>query len=476
MDSSDNELELSPEKRHQMVEEATKRIWDHLENLQDQPAADTENGAELAKQMQEPLPEEPTSFEELLDLLFGDAIPCSVNTAHPGYLAYIPGGGLFHSAVADLISNSVNRYVGAWLTAPALARIEANVIEWFCEIVDYPEEAFGLLTTGGSMANLVATITARRENLSEAFLDGVIYTSDQSHHSVAKAAVLAGFPAENVRSVPTNNEYQIRVDRLEEMIEEDRIGGKRPFLVVGSAGTTNTGAVDNLDALADLCDQEEMWLHADGAYGGFFTLTDKGRQQLSGIERCDSITLDPHKGLFLPYGTGALLVRNGQALARTHATDAEYIPDWDPDSEFVDFSHLSPELSRDFRGLRVWLPVKMHGIKPFRANLEEKLALARVATTEIKDIDHVRVVAEPQLSTLAFRIEPPGIEGTALNELNQELLTAINRRGRVHLSGTTLNDRFTIRISVLSFRTHKEHIIHCIEDLKESTKELLDKR
>lgn len=256
------------------------------------------------------------------------------------------------------------------------------------------------------------------------------------------------------------------------MVEEDRAAGKRSFLVVGSAGTTNTGAVEDLDALAEICNREDMWLHADGACGGFFTLTEKGRKQLAGIERCDSVTLDTHKGLFLPYGTGALLVRDGQSLTRTHAIDADYIPDWDPDSEFVDFSHLSPELSRDFRGLRVWLPLKMHSIEPFRTNLGEKLELARIATAEIKNIDHVRVVAEPQLSTLALRLNPPGVEGEELDKLNQELLEAINRRGRVHLSGTTLNDRFTIRISVLSFRTHEEHIIHCVEDLKEGINEI----
>lgn len=225
-----------------------------------------------------------------------------MNTPHPGYLAYIPGGDLFHSAAADLIANATNRYVGAWLTAPTLARPEANVIEWFCEMIGYPEGAFGLLTSGGSMATLIATVTARHECLPEAFLDGMVYTSDQSHHSVAKAAVVAGFPAGNARSIPTDDEFCIRLDALEEAIEEDRATGRRPFLVAASAGTTNTGAVDDFEALAELCERDDLWLHADGTYGGFFALAEDGRQQLTGLDRCNSITLDRRKGLFLPYG------------------------------------------------------------------------------------------------------------------------------------------------------------------------------
>lgn len=465
MNPSENTLELSREQMTDMADEAVERVLDHLAELGEQPAADLDGAEDLAERLREPLPEEPTPYGELLDLLFEEAIPRSINPPHPGYLAYIPGGGLFHSAVADFISDATNRYVGTWFGAPALVRIEANVVEWFCELVGYPEGSFGLLTTGGSMANLIATITARRDRLPEDFLDGVVYTSDQSHHSVTKAAVLAGFPPENIRSIPTDEEFRIKVNDLNATIEEDRAAGDRPFLVVASAGTTNTGAVDDLAALADLCERENLWLHADAAYGGFFVLTQDGARTLDGLERCDSITLDPHKGLFLPFGTGALLVRDGAALARSHSVEADYIPDWDPDSGLVDFSQLSPELSRDFRGLRVWLPLKMHGMDPFRDALREKLELARWAADRLREMDHVRLVAEPQLSTLAFRIEPPGIEDDELDDLNREVLEDVNRRARVHLSATTLSGRLTLRISVLNFRTHRETVERCLEDL-----------
>lgn len=474
MTAPDAPLELSRDEMARMIEEAAERVLDHVESLPEQPAADLDGAEELAERMREPLPEEPTPYGELLDLLFEEAIPRSINAAGPGYLAYVPGGGLFHSAVADFIADATNRYVGAGFAAPALVRIEADVIEWFCDIVGYPEGAFGLLTTGGSMATLVATVTARRERLPEDFLDGVVYTSDQSHHSVAKSAVLAGFPGERVRSIPTDDEFRIRVDDLDRAIEEDRAAGRRPFMVVANAGSTNTGAVDDLGAFADLRDREDLWLHADAAYGGFFALTGEAERTLAGLDRCDSITLDPHKGLFLPFGTGALLVRDGATLARAHAVDADYIPDRDPDSGIPDFSRLGPELSRDFRGLRVWLPLKMHGVEPFRAALEEKLRLARWAAAELRDMEDVTVVAEPQLSTLAFRVEPPGVEGGALDDLNRAVLEGVNRRARVHLSGTTLDGRFALRISVLSFRTHRDTVERCLEDLAAAIEEARD--
>ncbi|MFC7080477.1 pyridoxal phosphate-dependent decarboxylase family protein [Halorussus caseinilyticus] len=462
----DRPLEFSREKRDEMIRKSAKRVQDHLERLPEGPAANLDHAHQKAEQLRESVPREPTAYDDLLDTLFEDAIAHSAANPHPKFLAYVPGGGLFHAALADFVANATNRYVGTWVEAPALVAIETNVVKWFCDLLGYPEDAFGLLTSGGSMANLVATITAREERLADDFLDGVIYTSDQSHHSVAKAALLAGFPSENVRSIATDDEFRIDVDALESAIEEDRDAGKDPFLVVGTAGSTNTGAVDDLDALADLCNREDLWLHADGAYGGFFALTEKGSEQLDGLDRCDSITVDPHKGLFLPYGTGALLVRDVEALARTHSVDANYLPDWDPESGTVDFSQLGPEQSRDFRGLRAWLPLKMHGVDAFRDTLAEKLELAEQATDCLRQLENVEIVAEPQLSTLAFRVNPPGVEGEALDALNEELLEVINSRGRIHLSGTTLDGEFAVRICVLGYRTHREHVADSLEEIE----------
>ena len=461
-------LELSGDEMRRMVDEAMRRIVAHIESLPAMPASDVEGGVELARSIAEPMPQAGRPYDELLALLFDRLVPKSFNTAGPGYLAYIPGGGLFHSAVADLIADSVNRYVGVFQAAPGLAQIEANVVRWFCEIVGYPAGSGGFLTTGGSLANFSAIVTARCERLPENFLAGTLYTSDQTHHSVQKAAALAGFPMANIREIPVDDRLRVRVDLMREAIASDRKSGLTPFLISGNAGTTNTGAVDDLTALADLARDEGLWLHVDGAYGGFFALTSRGRAEMAGLDRADSITLDPHKGLFLPYGTGSLLVRDAATLRRTHSHHAAYLPVMQKESGLVDFCEISPELSRDFRGLRVWLPFKMHGAGVFRRALDEKLDLARWAAAQLRLIPGIEVLAEPQLSLVAFRLFGRDADLDAANEINGRLLDRINARKRVFLTATTIGGRFTLRICVLSFRTHEDRMREGLNDIRDA--------
>jgi aromatic-L-amino-acid decarboxylase len=465
-------LEPTAEEMRAMVDQATERVVDHIVSLPEQPAMYSEDGAALARRLSESLPETGTGLTGLLDLLFEQALPVSFNTTGPGYLAYIPGGGVFASAVADYIANAVNRYTGVWVGAPGLVQLEVNVVRWFCEIVGYPAGAGGILTSGGSLANFTAMVTARHERLADNFLRGTIYTSDQTHHSVHKAAVLAGFPKENVRDIPSNEHFEMCLDALQQRINQDRGAGFEPFMVVASAGTTNTGAIDDLNAVADLAVREKLWLHIDAAYGGFFALTQRGRAVMRGIERADSVVLDPHKGLFLPYGIGSLLVRDATALRRTHATSADYMPRMQDDAELIDFCEVSPELSRDFRGLRVWLPIKMYGIETFRASLDEKLDLTAWAADELRAIPDMEIVAEPRLSLVAFRLRPPGLAVEEVNTLNHRLLDAVNARRNVYLTATTLAGRFALRICVLSFRTHRDRMEQCLKDIRESVEEL----
>lgn len=480
--AAESPLEVSGAALRRLVDAAMDRIAPHLDSLPFQPAADTdgESAAAFARTLVEPLPESPSPTDAVLDLLFERAVPRSFNTAGPGYLAYIPGGGLPHSAVADLIADTVNRYVGVFAAAPALAQLEANVVAWFGALAGYPPTARGLLTSGGSLANFTALVTARRERLPEDFLAGTLYASDQAHHSVQKAALLAGFPPANVRSIPSDGAFRLRLDLLAERIAADRRLGQLPFMVVANAGTTNTGAIDPLEPLADLCARQALWLHVDAAYGGFFLLTERGRQALAGIERADSIVLDPHKSLFLPYGTGALLVRDGPALRRAHGVTGDYMPPMSADDDLIDFCEISPELSRPFRGLRVWLPLKLLGAAPFRQALDEKLDLARWAAGQLRALPEVEILAEPELSLLAFRLAPAGPAGETgadrsgrLNRLNRDWLARANARRRVYLTGTMLGDRFALRICVLSFRTHRDRVEQAIEDLRAAAAEAL---
>ena len=454
-------LEPDASQMRQLVEQAMDRIVAHIESLPSQPAMNVEGATEYARTLVEPLPQRGESYEALLDFLFEDAIPRSFTAAGPGYLAYVPGGGLFHAAVADLIANAVNRYVGVCAAAPALVQLEANVVRWFCEILGLPRGSGGVLTSGGSLANFTGIVAARKAMLPDDFLRGTLYCSTHVHHSFQKAANLAGFPYANVRELPVDAQFRIRVDALEEAIAKDRAEGWTPFLIAGSAGTTATGAVDDLQALAKVAQREKLWFHVDGAYGALFMLTERGRAALKGIEQADSVILDPHKTLFLPFGTGAVLVRDARTLRRAHSLHADYLPEMQQEDELVDFCEISPELSRDFRGLRVWLPLKLLGIEPFRQQLDEKLDLIDHAVNELRKIEGLEIVAEPQLTILAFRIAGDDAR-------NRALLESITAKKRVMLTPATVDGRFVIRVAIVSHRTHRDRVDMMLEDVRAS--------
>jgi len=286
--------------------------------------------------------------------------------------------------------------IGVWQAAPLLVQLEANVLDWFRQWMDFPPSARGLLTTGGSMANFNAVVCARQRHLGPEIRPGVVYTSTQTHHSVLKAARLAGVAEDRIRVIPVDESFRMQVSSLARAVEADRRAGLVPFLVVSTAGTTNTGAVDPLNDIANFCAAEgSIWHHVDGAYGGFFRLCPALHPLLAALSRADSLTLDPHKGLFLPYGTGALLVRDGAALHAVHALTAAYMPPMPSGDEFYDPSQYSPDLSRGFPGLRVWLCLKVFGMRKVRAAIEEKHRLAREAAGRLGQLPGVALVAPP---------------------------------------------------------------------------------
>jgi aromatic-L-amino-acid decarboxylase len=275
-----------------------------------------------------------------------------------------------------------------------------------------------------------------------------------------------------VREVPSDSAFRIRLDALADRVAGDRARGFTPFLVAASAGTTNTGAVDDLDALADFAGREDLWLHTDAAYGGFFALTERGRAAMRGLQRADSIVLDPHKGLFMPYGTGSLLVKDPGTLRRSHSVQAHYMPGMQDDPDSVDFCEISPELSRNFRGLEVWLAVQLCGLAAFRKALDEKLDLAREAADAVRAIPDMTIVAEPELSLFAFRLAPPGASLQEANRVNREVMARVNARKRVLLTGTLLGDEFALRMCILNFRTHADRVRMALEDLRAAAREV----
>lgn len=391
-----------------------------------------------------PPPTTGRSVEELLALV-GQAAEKGFDTANPGFMGYIPGGGLYASALGDFLACVVNRYTGLARPAPALVQLEQSVLQWLCDLFGLPAGAQGLLTPGGSMSTFAALVAAREAQLGEQFFNGTLYVSDEVHHSVAKAAKIAGFPADAVRVVPADETLRLDPEALAEAVAHDRTAGRQPFLVVASAGTINAGMVDPLGAVADVAERERLWLHVDAAYGGFFQLTDRGRAALAGIERADTITLDPHKGLFLPYGTGCLLARNGETLRAAHEVAAHYLPD--VTDGLPDFSTYGPELTRDFRGLRLWLPLHLHGTDAFRDALDEKLNLAHLLYERLSSMPELEVPWCPDLSLIAFR--PRGATDTEC----LQLLDRIHDSGRVWLSSAPIRGQVFLRACILSHRS-----------------------
>jgi len=408
--------------------------------------------------------EEGADLDGLLEL-FGVAAGRAVETAGPCYAAYVPGGGLYTSALAEFLARSVNRYTGLPGIAPELVAMEAGVLRWLCGEFRLPGTAGGLVTTGGSMATLSAIVAARFQRLGEDFAKGTVYITEHTHHCVAKAARIAGIPASRVRKVPTTGDLRMDLEQASLLIGQDRDAGLTPFLLVASAGTTNTGTVDPIPGLARLARREDLWLHVDGAYGGFFQLTRRGRAALAGVELADSIVLDPHKGMFLPYGTGVLLVRDTGPLRAAHAADGDYLRDLDTEGTLPDFSAMGPELTREFRGLRIWLPLRLHGAGAFRAALDEKLELAAHAYAELSQDENIEVPWAPDLSTVAFRVRGDG------DDASLRLLERVNATGEMFLSSTTIRGRVFVRLCVLSHRTHARHAERMIEIIRSAAKD-----
>ena len=459
------DLEFTAAQMHAMVDAVAGRCIDHIVNLPTQPILGDVGAEDFCRRMREDAPEQGSPLEPLLDQLFRDYVPRSFTTPGPGYLAYIPGGGVFPAALADFIADTTNRYTGIWQAAPALVQLEANALDWLRDWMGFPPTSRGLFTTGGSMATFNAILCARERHLGPDLRPGVLYTSDQAHHGVLKAAKLAGIMPDRVRAIPCDDAYRLPVAGLGDAIARDRAAGLVPFCVVSTAGTTNTGAVDPLAAIADLTASEGLWHHVDGAYGAFFQLCDDTKPILRGLSRADSLTLDPHKGMFLPYGTGALLVPDGAALRAAHEATAGYLPAMPHPEEFYDPSQHGPDLSRGFPGLRVWLTVKMYGAAVFRAAVAEKRALALEAFRRVAALPGIVIDAPPDLSLFAFHVTWPGATLTDEDAATRALMDRTSRRGRIMVSGAAARGRYLGRVCVLNFRTHTAEIDALLEDM-----------
>ena len=467
-------LEPEPGERRAWLDAAARFTDALLDGLDAAPALGADAGTLAA--LDPTVREAPRSLDAALAWL-GDAARLGLQTAGPGYLASVPGGGLYASALAAFVSLVMNRFTAVANASPGLARLEHAIVDWLARELGLPAGTAGYLPSGGSLANFTAIVTARVARFGDSgdFSRATIYTSTEAHRSVAKAARLAGIPLANVREVGVDQRLRIDLAALAAAIAADRAKGGEPVLIVANAGTTNVGAIDPLERLADLAAEQGLWLHVDAAYGGAFAITPAGRRLLAGLGRADSVALDPHKGFFLPYGTGCLLVRRGDLLRAAHAESAAYLQDLAAATDTRSAAEHGPELSRNDRGVLLWLPLWLHGAAAFRAALEEKLALAGRLREGLRALP-VEVPLEPELSIVTFRLpRRPDEPLSVWNDRNRSFLGAINERQRVCLSSTLLptglGPAFTLRACVLSFRTHGDRIDAALDDIAAACRE-----
>ena len=463
-------LEPSPQQR----QTARDAVIDHAETFLDQIErlktyqVSEDRGRGL---YESPITETGIGIDEAIALIRDNVDRPGLNPASGGHLAYIPGGGIYYSSLGDYLADVFNKYAGVFYASPGAVRMENMLIRWMNDLVGYPPSAGGNLTTSGSLANMIAVVVARDAKGigAELIQRSVIYLSQQTHHSVDKAIRVAGLGECIIRHLPLDDRYKIVPGELEKQIAVDLAAGLNPFMVVASAGTTDVGAVDPLPEIGTIAKQHGLWYHIDAAYGGFFILTDEGREKLQGLELSDSLIIDPHKGLFLPYGLGVVLVRNVEDLKRSFSFNANYMQDAFAEPDELSPAELSPELTKHFRGLRLWLPLKLHGVSPFRACLEEKLLLAKYFHQKIQRLGFVSDL-EPELSVVTYRYIPD--HGDA-DEFNKKLLEAVVADGRVFISSTVLNGKYTLRFACLAFRTHLKTVDTLLEILKEKVSDLL---
>lgn len=454
MTEAANPLLLSAEERRKLTDAVTAFVDSFIDGLADAPATYPELSDELTAALLTEPGEEPGEIGPLLDRVDA-ALRTGFDTAAGSHLSYIPSGGVYAAALGRFIGAASNRWTGGSQAQPGAVALEQSIVNWMRSLFGYGADSAGVLLSGGSMANLIATIAARTRH-GEQFETATVYTSERSHHSVEKAAALAGIRRSNIRSIAADRELRMDIDALQSAIAADRTAGLRPMMIVATAGTTDTGAIDPLAACSEIATAAEAWLHVDGAYGGFFVLTDRGRHRLQGIELADSLTVDAHKSLLLPYGLGGLLVKDAAALVEANEGRGAYMQDVLDRPAIPHFFAFGPELSRPYRGLDVWLALNYHGIGAFRSELDRMLDMATEAAIRLEAMPTIELAVQPELSVVAFRC-------TAGDAATQTIMDRLNASGDVHVSSTTVHGRFTVRLAFLNHRTTQNHADRAIE-------------
>jgi aromatic-L-amino-acid/L-tryptophan decarboxylase len=471
------ELDWDPERARDIGERMLDLWVELLERLRALPVARMERAPDVAAAMELPIPEEGLAPAEIARLLRPLLFEHSVYAGHPGHLSYITGAGTVPGAAADLLAAGLNANVGGWMLSPGASELEAHLMRWLAERFGLPSGSGGLMTSGGAASNLTALKVARdTASPGDARRDGIagarpaIYCSSEAHATIAEAADVLGLGEAAVRRIETDEALRMRVDQLEEAIAADRAAGVRPAAVVGTAGTTGTGAIDPLPELARIAHREEAWFHVDASYGGAVVFAPGLRPLLAGIELADSIAFDPHKWLSTPQSSAALLVRDPAALLRSFSgRDVAYVrEDVELTGTGQNFGGLGPQWSRAFWALKVWVSLAAHGTGAYGRRIAHDVELARYLEARAREHPSLEPMAPATLSIACFRYVPPGLPRTPerdayLDRLNERLMVEIRRDGRTFPSNAEIGGRYALRACITNFRTEAEDLEALVE-------------
>lgn len=461
-------LALDPEAMRRSGYAMVDALVDYLADDQ-VPALRRAAPSEMRALIDAPPPAGPSEVPDLVDRLRADVLAYMARSDHPRYFAFIPSCGTWPSALGEFMATATNIYAGSWMEAAGPSQVELTVLGWFADWLGYPDTAAGILVSGGSAANMTALACAREHVVGPMTDDVVAYVSDQAHSSLARAGRILGFRPDQLRVVPVDDRHQLRIDALVGAVEADRARGRRPMFVCASGGATNTGGIDDLHAVADVCERDGLWLHVDAAYGGFAAITERGRRALAGVERADSVTLDPHKWLYQPYECGAVLVRQGERLRRAFEITPDYLKDAVVGDQEVNFADLGMQLSRYCRALKIWLSIHTFGLDAYRATVDRCLDLALLAQRHIEASDRFELLSPAHLGIVCFRRRDPGVDDEAeLERRNAALVHDLADSGYGLVSSTRLDQRYAIRLCVMNHTSGVEDVLGVLRWFEEA--------
>lgn len=446
-------LSFSEPEMRRIMDKVSAMIVDHFTGLDTRPVTTPSTLPSLQAGLAEPLPMQPVPVDDLLEQVRTHVLEQMTHQDHPRNFAFVPGPSNFIGAVADALASAFNTFCGAWIGPSGSAQIEITTIEWLRELFEFPETAGGLFVSGGSMANMTCLAVARHEMLANNPFNATVYFSDQTHSSVAKGLKILGFQQYQLRKIPSDAHYRLPMEALKAKIAADRQQGLVPFCVVANAGTTNAGMVDPLHEIADFCAAEGLWMHVDGAYGGSAALSPSGRKVLDGLNRADSLSIDPHKWMFQPYEIGCALVRNRAHLKETFRVSAEYLKIIEESAEQPNFSDYGVQLTRGFRALKLWMSLKAFGIPAFRDAIESGIRNAETVEALLRKKPQWEIITPACLGVITFRYREEGLSEQELDQLNSRISTELIMGGYAMLSPTVMSGRLVLRMCTINPRT-----------------------